>query len=87
MGQLLRTQSGSLIILFLVWALIIKVAQGTVQHLIARPQHHDEHDKNGAVASENKICSQIGIDLLKVGGNAADAVSSACQICPRMSER
>ena len=29
----------------------------------------------GAVASENKICSQIGIDLLKGGGNAVDAVS------------
>lgn len=28
----------------------------------------------GAVASENKVCSQIGIDLLKAGGNAADAV-------------
>ena len=32
-------------------------------------------DKLGAVASENKICSSIGIDLLKAGGNAADAVS------------
>ena len=28
----------------------------------------------GAVASENKICSRIGIDLLEAGGNAADAV-------------
>lgn len=31
-------------------------------------------DKLGAVASESSICSNIGIDLLKVGGNAADAV-------------
>lgn len=31
-------------------------------------------DKLGAVASENRVCSQIGIDLLKAGGNAADAV-------------
>ena len=30
----------------------------------------------GAVASESKICSNIGIDLLQQGGNAADAVSS-----------
>ena len=29
----------------------------------------------GAVASESKICSEIGIDLLQKGGNAADAVS------------
>ena len=32
--------------------------------------------KLGAVASESKICSQIGINLLKSGGNAADAVSN-----------
>ena len=30
--------------------------------------------KNGAVASESKICSKIGIVLLKNGGNAADAL-------------
>ena len=29
----------------------------------------------GAVASESDICSRIGIDLLRSGGNAADAVS------------
>ena len=29
----------------------------------------------GAVASESKPCTQIGIDLLSAGGNAADAVS------------
>ena len=28
----------------------------------------------GAVSSENTICSQIGIELLKAGGNAADAL-------------
>lgn len=32
------------------------------------------HDKNGAVASEASECSRIGIELLKEGGNAADAV-------------
>ena len=30
----------------------------------------------GAVASESEICSHIGIDLLKMGGNAADAAVS-----------
>ena len=29
--------------------------------------------KNGAVASENIVCSEIGIDVLKEGGNAVDA--------------
>lgn len=28
----------------------------------------------GAVASESDICSHIGVDLLKKGGNAADAM-------------
>ncbi|KAL2349687.1 gamma-glutamyltransferase, partial [Cryomyces antarcticus] len=31
-------------------------------------------DKLGAVASESSICSNIGIDLLRSGGNAADAL-------------
>lgn len=30
--------------------------------------------KTGAVASESSVCSHIGIDLLKKGGNAVDAV-------------
>jgi gamma-glutamyltranspeptidase/glutathione hydrolase len=30
--------------------------------------------QRGAVASESDICSRIGIDLLKEGGNAADAM-------------
>ena len=34
-----------------------------------------ESNRHGAVASESKLCSQIGIDLMKGGGNAADAVS------------
>ena len=29
--------------------------------------------RNGAVASENKRCSDIGVDVLKEGGNAVDA--------------
>jgi gamma-glutamyltranspeptidase/glutathione hydrolase len=31
--------------------------------------------KTGAVASESSVCSNIGADVLKEGGNAADAVS------------
>lgn len=32
--------------------------------------------KRGAVATENALCSRHGIEILKMGGNAADAVSS-----------
>ncbi|KAI1393034.1 gamma-glutamyltranspeptidase [Hypoxylon trugodes] len=33
-----------------------------------------EAPKLGAVASENAVCSKVGTDLLKAGGNAADAL-------------
>ena len=39
------------------------------------PREHEEKDKVGAVASESSVCSRIGVDLIKDGGNAADAVS------------
>lgn len=41
-----------------------------------------QHSKGGkgAVASESRVCSQIGIDLLERGGNAADAFVGA-QLC------
>jgi hypothetical protein len=41
------------------------------------PQIHavSAPDLKGAVASESAICTNIGIDLLRQGGNAADAVS------------
>lgn len=39
-------------------------------------EQHEAKDKLGAVASESSVCSQIGIDLIKDGGNAADAVCS-----------
>lgn len=40
------------------------------------PGHREYYapDGQGAVASESSICSAIGIDLLKHGGNAADAL-------------
>lgn len=39
-------------------------------------RHHPEagEDKLGAVASESSICSNIGTDILKEGGNAADSL-------------
>ena len=34
-------------------------------------------DHQGAVASESSLCSAIGIDVLRDGGNAVDAVRFA----------
>lgn len=39
-----------------------------------RPPHFRHQDKNGAVASEVSECSRVGLELIKEGGNAADAV-------------
>ena len=33
-----------------------------------------QHNRLGAVASENEQCSRVGINILQAGGNAADAL-------------
>jgi gamma-glutamyltranspeptidase/glutathione hydrolase len=43
------------------------------ENVIAGPYPNTEPHL-GAVASEKALCSEIGIDLLKAGGNAADAL-------------
>lgn len=43
--------------------------------LFSRSVPASYHDgRLGAVASENSMCSEYGADMLKMGGNAADAV-------------
>lgn len=46
----------------------------TLQH--AGSALEERSDCHGAVASESSICSNIGIDALKAGGTAADALVS-----------
>ena len=36
--------------------------------------HTRTNGKRGAVSSESAICSKVGVDLIKIGGNAADAL-------------
>ena len=64
------------IALFCTWALMAVFALAATQIAISNltPQMSGD-GRLGAVASESKVCSQVGIDLLKAGGNAADAVS------------
>ena len=64
---------------FLAWLLaaLIYIPRGVSLQIPFIPQHLDTQDNtpnHGAVASESKACSQIGVDLIKAGGNAADAV-------------
>lgn len=54
---------------------MVVFAMGATQIAMSSLAPHQD-PRLGAVASENKICSQIGIDLLEQGGNAADAVST-----------
>lgn len=64
----------------LIWSLLFALTRGATPHQAVLGGLRGEEVKSnrlGAVASENKVCSQIGIDLLKAGGNAADAVSLA----------
>lgn len=53
-----------------------KAAITPPQALLGLQVQQPNYDRLGAVASENRVCSQIGIDLLEAGGNAADAVCS-----------
>ena len=55
----------------------IQIAEASKQTPLQLPQSISQtrsSNRLGAVASENRICSQIGIDLLAAGGNAADAL-------------
>ena len=58
----------------LLWSLFFALTYGATPHQTVLGGQEVNNNKLGAVASENKVCSQIGIDLLKAGGNAADAV-------------
>ena len=77
-------------LLVLIWNLLFALTCGaTPQQAVLGGLRGQEANINrlGAVASENKVCSQIGIDLLKAGGNAADAVSLVFAIFGAMLTR
>ena len=74
----------------LIWSLLFALTYGATPHqavLGGLRGQEVNNNKLGAVASENKVCSQIGIDLLKAGGNAADAVGLAFRLVGAMLTR
>jgi gamma-glutamyltranspeptidase / glutathione hydrolase len=90
---LFTTSSSTEIVVLILLAFMMKVitvmaVASIAPHVLAHPAPHDTYpnpqhharDKLGAVASESSVCSQIGVDLLKAGGNAADAVSETCLV-------
>ena len=56
------------------------------QRLLDPHFQRTKDDRLGAVASENRVCSQIGIDLLRAGGNAADAVGRRASLVWAMAD-
>jgi hypothetical protein len=76
-----RRRNWVVMALFCTVLVAIVLALLPVQLILANPlpvqsigrQSHLQ-DRLGAVTSESDICSKIGIDLLKAGGNAADSV-------------
>ena len=74
----------------LIWGLLFILTCGATPHQAVLGDLRGKevnNNKLGAVASENKVCSQIGIDLLKAGGNAADAVSLSLRLVGAMLTR
>ena len=62
------------LVLFYIWTFLAAFTLAAQVFFGSSAPKRTDHDRTGAVASENKICSQIGIDLIEAGGNAADAL-------------
>jgi gamma-glutamyltranspeptidase/glutathione hydrolase/leukotriene-C4 hydrolase len=72
-----------LVLLFLIVAVKYSGQHYIVLHLFSKGAEEADRSlgnpaylikaKHGAVASENELCSNIGVEILKDGGNAVDA--------------
>ncbi|KAE8146225.1 gamma-glutamyltranspeptidase-domain-containing protein [Aspergillus avenaceus] len=79
MGRAIRISLTITLFLVLIVTHLPDVLSSPVEHIIQRRDHgvHSLDDgKRGAVASESAICSRHGTDILRMGGNAADAMVS-----------
>lgn len=81
-----RRSGASLLLTAFNFALSVQASRFAQEVLASNPSHHTYNDRLGAVASENRVCSQIGINLLKDGGNAVDAVCPhSCSLLPLLT--
>ena len=83
--QLLKSSRSRSVFIIAMWSMILatflaiagRVVYATPLELgyaLEGPPDGVLQDHRGAVATENSICSNIGIDILKEGGNAADSM-------------
>ena len=59
------------------WESFVFAANGppaSARSHIRSDESHVDQPRGGAAASSSATCSRIGVDVLKQGGNAADAV-------------
>jgi gamma-glutamyltranspeptidase/glutathione hydrolase/leukotriene-C4 hydrolase len=61
-------------VLFAIFLGSVYTLYPTQVKLFVREEQSPQSGYNGVVASENAICSQIGVDILKKGGYAVDSV-------------
>ncbi|KAH6669494.1 gamma-glutamyltranspeptidase [Halenospora varia] len=64
----------------MLFSIALPVALSALVQIVSASPRPAHDAKTGAVASESSVCSNIGIDVLKEGGNAADALI-AMQFC------
>jgi gamma-glutamyltranspeptidase/glutathione hydrolase len=76
-------------LIFIVVLALLAITQGAIGSTTVRNSVYGHgsteegkgpQDQKGSVASLSSTCSQIGIDIIKRGGNAADAIIAA-QFC------
>jgi gamma-glutamyltranspeptidase/glutathione hydrolase/leukotriene-C4 hydrolase len=75
-----RIWEALLILFLLVVTVTFSGRRHVVHHLGTKEVDHNHRNpaylikaKHGAVASENVLCSDIGVEIMKEGGNAVDA--------------
>ena len=79
----LNKRSAVILLIIILWIALVLVALN-IDKIYSTKQHQVTvglaEGKHGAVATENKQCSEIGLQVLRDGGSAVDSAVATC-IC------